>query len=193
MSSSSLIRWAGPAAVLGGVLSILYSLLGENHWSHVPLDAARHAFLLVGIIGLYLYLRRAERFGWLGTIGFYLCSVVFAAVTIFDIGIMVSGAVEQWYILVGPARALLLILGLTLFGAAILRARVLPRGGAWLLIAAALANLVGILIMIISGGTAGAWIFIVATVLFAFGWVWLGYGLWSSRGKPSRTQPARVS
>jgi hypothetical protein len=68
---------------------------------------------------------------------------------------------------------------LLLFGAAVLRAGRLPRGGAWLLIAAALTNVLGILAMIITGGTLGAWVFVVPTVLFGLGWAWLGYGLWS--------------
>jgi hypothetical protein len=83
-------------------------------------------------------------------------------------------------------------MGLLLFGAAVLRAGRLPGGGAWLLIAAALTNVVGILAMIISGGTLGAWVFIVPTVLFGLGWAWLGYALWSQRGA-SAEQPSRVS
>ncbi len=190
MLSSDLIRWGALAAALGGALSILFVFVGENSGLHVPLDTARHALLVGGIAAIYLYVRQSSgRFGAMGTVGFYLCSVVFAAVTILDIGILVSGAVEQWYILIGPGRALFLIVGLVLFGAAILRARVLPSGGAWLLIAAALANVVGILIIIVSGGRVGAWIFIVPTILFGLGWVWLGYGLWSERDASTDQSP----
>ncbi len=192
MSDSNLIQWGALAAVLGGALSILFAFVGENSALHVPLDTVRHALLVGGIAAIYLYVRRsAGRFGAMGTVGFYLCSVVFAAVTILDIGIMLSGAVEQWYILIGPGRALFLILGLVLFGAAILRARVLPSGGAWLLIAAALANVVVILIIIVSGGRVGAWVFLVPTILFGLGWMWLGYSLWSEREAPT-DQSSRV-
>jgi hypothetical protein len=51
LSASGLIRWGGLAAVVGGVLSILFACIGEDSWAHVPLDAARYAFLVVGIVG----------------------------------------------------------------------------------------------------------------------------------------------
>jgi hypothetical protein len=191
MSSTDLIRWSAPATVVGGLLSILFAFVGEDSWAHVPLDAARYALLVVGIAGIYLYLRRSERFGMLGTVGFYICVFVFALVAILDLGIIVNEGVEQTYIALGPVRGPLLLLGLLLFGAAVLRAGRLPRGGAWLLIAAALANVVAILAMIVSGGTLGGWLFIVPTVLFGVGWGWLGYGLWSEGGA-SAEQPSRV-
>jgi hypothetical protein len=34
-------------------------------------------------------------------------------------------------------------------------------------------------------------VFIVPTVLFGLGWVWLGYGLWSESGATAE-QPSRV-
>jgi hypothetical protein len=191
LSASGLIRWGGLAAVVGGVLSILFAFIGEDSWAHVPLDAARYAFLVVGIAGIYLYLRRSERFGLLGTVGFYVCVFVFALVAILDLGIIVNEGVEQTYIALGPVRGPLLLLGLLLLGAAVLRAGRLPRPGAWLLIAAALTNVLGILGMIVSGGTLGAWVFIIPTVLFGLGWGWLGYGLWSESGAATE-QPSRV-
>lgn len=177
--------------MLGGALSILFSFVGEDHWAHVPLDAARYVFLVVGVAGLYLYLRQSSRFGRLGTVGFYLCIVVFALIAILDLGIIVNEGVEQWYIALGPVRGPLLLLGLVLFGIAILRAGRLPRGGAWLLIAASVANVGAVLAMIVSGGALGAWIFIVPTVLFGLGWSWLGHGLWSEIGA-SAERPSRV-
>jgi hypothetical protein len=177
LSASDLVRSGGPAAVVGGVLSILFAFVGENSWAHVPLDAARYAFLVAGIVGIYLFLRRSERFGLLGRVGFYVCVFVFALIALLDLGIIVNEGVEQTYIALGPVRGPLLLLGLLLFGAAVVRAGRLPGGGAWLLIAAALTNVLGILAMIISGGTLGGWVFLVPTVLFGLGWTWLGYGL----------------
>jgi hypothetical protein len=191
MASTVLVRWGGPAAMLGGVLSIVFAFVGENSWAHVPLDAARYAFLVVGIVGIYLFLRRSERFGLLGRVGFYVCVFVFALIALLDLGIIVNEGVEQTYIALGPVRGPLLLLGLLLFGAAAVRAGRLPRGGAWVLIAAALTNVLGILAMIISGGTLGGWVFLVPTVLFGVGWAWLGYGLWSEGGA-SAEQPSRV-
>ena len=179
MSSSNLIRWGALAAMLGGALSILFAFLGENNWAHVPVDAARYALLVVGIAGLYLYLRQSSGFGRLGTAGFYVCIFVFALIAILNLGIIVNEEVEQTYSALGPVHGALLTLGMLLFSAAELRAERLPHGGAWLLIASALTNVLGKLAMIISGGTPGAWVFIVVTVLFGLGWAWLGYGLWS--------------
>jgi glycerophosphoryl diester phosphodiesterase len=180
-----LIRWCGLAAVLGGLLSILFAFVGEDSWAHVPLDAARYAFLAVGIVGIYLYLRPSERFGLLGTVGFYTCVFIFALVAISDLSILVNEGVEQTHIPLGPAReTLLLLLGLLLFGAALVRAGRLPRAGACLLIAAAV---VGISAMIVSGGALGALIFILATVLFGLGWGWLGYGLWSEEASSAQS------
>lgn len=177
--------------MLGGAFSVLFAFIGENSWVHVPLDAARYALLVVGIAGLYLYLRQSSGFGRLGAVGFYVCVFVFALIAILDLGIIVNEGVEQTYIALGPVRGPLLLLGLMLFGAAVLRAGRLPRGGAWLLIAAALTNVLGILAMIISGGTLGAWVFIIPTVLFGLGWAWLGYGLWVER-EASLEQSSRV-
>lgn len=179
MSSSNLIRWGALAAMLGGALSILFAFLGENNWAHVPVDAARYALLVVGIAGLYLFLRQSSGFGRLGTAGFYVCIFGFASIAVLDLGIIVNEGVERIYITLGPVRGPLLLVGMLLFSAAELRAEGLPHGGAWLLIASALTYVLGILAMIISGGTLGAWVFIVPTVLFGLGWAWLGYGLWS--------------
>lgn len=189
MSSSDLIRWSGPAAMLGGLLSVVFAFVGEDSWAHVPLDAARYAFLVVGIVGIYLYLRRSEGFGMLGTVGFYVCVFVFALVAILDLGIIVNEGVEQTYIALGPVRGPML-LGLLLFGAAVVRAGGLPRTAAWLLIAAALTNVVGILAMIVSGGTLGAWVFIVPTVLFGLGWGWLGDGWGTACGPEVGPHPS---
>lgn len=191
MNSSKVILWAAPAAMLGGALSILFAFVGENSWAHVPLDAAGYALLVVGIAGLYLYLRRSRGFGRLGTVGFYVCIFVFAMVAILDVGMIVNEEVERLYLALGPLRGPMLLLGLLFFGVATLRARKPSRGGAWLLIGATVTNVLGILAMIASGGMAGAWIFILPTVLFGLGWAWLGYGLWSHQDEWTQ-QPARV-
>ncbi len=175
----------------GGALSILFAFLGEESWAHVPVDAARYALLVVGIVGIYLYLRRSERFGRLGAVGFYVCVFVFALIAILDLGIIINEGVEQTYIALGPVRGPLLLLGLLLFGAALVREGRLPPVGAWLLIATAITNVLGILVMIVSGGTVGGWVFLLPTVLFGVGWAWLGYGLWSE-GEASAEQPSRV-
>ncbi len=191
MSSAGFVRWGAIAAIVGGALSVLFPFVGERSWAHVPVDAARYAFLVVGVVGLYLHLRRSSGFGRLGAVGFYVCLFVFALVAILDLGIIVNEGVEQMYIALGPVRGPLLMVGLVLFGVATLREGSLPRGGAWFLVAAALTNVLGVLAMIISGGALGGWVFILPTVLFGIGWAWLGYGLWYE-GRVSAEQPSRV-
>ena len=65
-----------------------------------------------------------------------------------------------------------LILGYIFFGIATVRAGVLPRGGAWLLIAGAL---------LAFGGAVSRLIGIVAAAVFGAGLAWMGYALWSSK------------
>jgi hypothetical protein len=181
----------GVAAMLGGALSVLYSFVGETHWSHVPLDAARHIFLAAGVTGLYFYLRCSDRFGWLGTVGFCLCLAAFVLVAALDFGILMNEGVERLYISLGPVRALLLIAGSLLFGMAALRSAALPRGGAMLLVVAALSSPVAILVVAVSGGRFTAWIFTVPTILFGLAWLALGYALWTRRDAAAG-QPARA-
>lgn len=192
MSSTGFVRWGAIAAIVGGALSVLFPFLGERSWAHVPVDAARYAFLVVGIVGIYLYLRQSRSFGRLGVVGFYVCLFVFALVAILDLGIILNEEVEQTYLALGPVRGPLLMVGLLLFGVATLREGSLPRGGSWLLIAAALTNVLGVLAMIVSGGTLGGWVFILPTVLFGLGWAWLGYGLWSEGRASAEQLPSRV-
>jgi len=118
-------------------------------------DAARYALLVVGLVGIYLHLRRSTGFGRLGAVGFYVCLFVFALIAILDLGIIIDEGVEETYIALGPVRGPLLMAGLVLFGVATLREGSLPRGGSWLLIAAALTNVLGVVAMIVSGGTLG--------------------------------------
>jgi hypothetical protein len=190
-ASAGFVRWSAVAAMAGGAVSILFTFLGEESWAHVPVDAARYALLVVGIVGIYLHLRPSTGFGRLGAVGFYVCLLVFALVAILDLGIIINEGVEETYIALGPVRGPLLMVGLVLFGAATLREGSLPGGESWLLIAAALTNVLGVVAMIVSGGTMGAWVFILPTVLFGLGWAWLGYGLWSE-SRASAEQPSRV-
>ena len=95
MSSAGLVRWGAFAAMVGVALSVLFAFVGESSWAHVPVDAARYAFLVVGVVGLYLHPRQSRGFGRLGAVGFYVCLFVFALVAILDLGIVVNEGVEQ--------------------------------------------------------------------------------------------------
>ena len=130
MAASIFIRWGGIPAVLGGVLTAIGSFL--TYSGAASLWAAGFALLVVAITGIYLYLRRSGPFGLLGLVGFCLCVFAFVVLTIISSGHLLNLWGARWYEALGPLWSPWLILGYALFGVAILRARRLPRGGAWL-------------------------------------------------------------
>jgi hypothetical protein len=204
MLSSNLIRWGAVAAMVAGVLSVVLGVLsipllieeGSEGTGWYILESARAASLAVGLLGLYLYLRRQRRFGRLGTVGFYMLIVVTVAdIVIYSAFALTEGRGTgvQWFdAQFGPLHPLLLIFGILLFGMGILRAGSLSRAGAWLWILAALI-FVGILVGIVTGvAPIYNWGFLLADGLFGLGAILLGYGLWSHRDEPFQaTQPAR--
>jgi len=200
MVASSLIWWGGPAAILGGVLSFLVgvlSILGVlgnsyNSVMQAPLSAANYTLGIVGVMGIYLYLRRSGRFGLSGTVGFYMCVWALLVLTILSLGDLLNVWGARWYEALGLLWSPWVNLGLVLFGVAILRAGRLSRGGAWLLIAFSITEVGAIVAMAISGYTLGGWVWNVPSVVFGLGFVWLGYGLWSESGA-SAGRPSRVS
>jgi len=86
MAASSLIRWGGPAAVLGGVVFLLANILPVTNGMHEALWGAGFALVLVGITGVYLHLRRSGRIGLSGTLGFYMYVIAFVVPTILSLG-----------------------------------------------------------------------------------------------------------
>jgi hypothetical protein len=186
MSSSNLIRWGGLAAMLAGAFFIVEALavpfIGDVHWAFHMLDFPAHAFLAVGLVGLYLWQKRQERFGWLGTIGVVL--IVFASVLIALGGlaiVFIDGVLkapeEALNDIVHPLE-LLVIIGAVLFGMATMNVNVLPSGGALLIIVGAL-GFFGISF----AGVGPEWLISVAVVILGAGWAWLGYALWSESGE----------
>ena len=198
MQSSNLIRWAGLAAVLSGVSSVIGDLLSLV----VDLESAESAattpymlvfllyllgtvLLLLGLVGLYS--SQSEPAGFLGLLGFlvaFLGTALVSGALWFELFITPSLAVEAPELaeaelgLAGFAISfLLVVVGWVLFGVAALRARVYPRLAAALLIVGAVASLVPIPL---SG--------VVLSVAVA----WLGLMLFTGRGMPSE-QPSRVS
>ena len=198
MQSSNLIRWAGLAAVLSCVSSVMGDLLSLV----VDLESAESAattpymlvfllyllgtvLLLLGLVGLYS--SQSEPAGFLGLLGFlvaFLGTALVSGALWFELFITPSLAVEAPELaeaelgLAGFAISfLLVVVGWVLFGVATLRARVYPRLAAALLIVGAVASLVPIPL---SG--------VVLSVAVA----WLGLMLFTGRGMPSE-QPSRVS
>ena len=96
MGVSSLIRWGGPAAVLGSLLVVFGDFLPTHHWMYSPLWAAGSAFMVVAITGVYLYLRRSGRIGLSGTVGFYMCVFAFVVITISSLGVLLNIWGARW-------------------------------------------------------------------------------------------------
>ncbi len=192
MSSSNLIRGGGPAALLGGLLFVVYAVgislvtaynpaLKESSAGHAIyhlFNAPPNALMFIGIVALYLFLRRSDRFGLLGKIGFYICAVVFALEAIGGLAIiasetMMGGAGVAMLDAVHP-MVLLLMLGSVLFGIGVLRSGAMARGAALMLV------VVPVLMIASLFGLGGPqWAFIGGMALFGLGWAWLGYDLWS--------------
>jgi hypothetical protein len=194
MASPSLIRWGGLAALLAGAFFIVEALavpfIGDVHWAFHALDFPAHAFLAVGLVGLYLWQKRQERFGWLGTIGVILIVTASVLIALGGLAIVIVDGVlkapeEALNEVVHPLE-LLVIIGAVLFGMATMQMNVLPSGGALLIIVGAL-GFFGISF----AGVGPEWLISVAVAVLGVGWAWLGYALLLKIGR-SAQQPKRV-
>ena len=184
MSSSDLIRWGGLAAMGAGVLFILYSLLslaagkGDEPGPLDILAILAYGFEVVGLIGFHAL--QGRNYGRIGRAGLY---TTIGAVVVWEFLILTSlfggnESLPEWLVAVGVLGTLV---GLVLYGAATLQAKVLPR---WC----------GILFIILWPGTilfstalAGYY----ASIWEGLVWIALGYGLWLHRGAAAE-QLARV-
>ena len=179
MSSADLVRWGGLAAIGAGVLAIAYGLLGlltGKGDEPGPLDILvilAQALEVVGLLGFHAL--QGRNYGRIGRAGLY---TTIAALVLFELLLVASllgGDVGlDWLVAVG---VLGLLVGLVLYGAATLQARVLPR---WCGILFIILMPVGILL----GDFQPVWGGLV--------WLALGYALWSQRRGMAARRPARV-
>lgn len=184
MSSSDVIRLGALAALVGGVYFIVAAALTnfvESRVAYNAIEAPAYAVLVLGLVGVHA--SQVGRFGTLGKVGFYVALAGLALTAFCDLAIVLIEAVS------GPDTApgwlddflyirglLLTIFGSVLFGIAIFRANVLPRGAALLLIIGPLLDL-----GMIFGGVGNVWLLTVPEVLFGAAWAWLGYAILSGR------------
>lgn len=179
MSSSDLIRWGGLAAMVGGVSWLAYglvSLAGANVGESTPLDlfiVVGWLLQVVGMIGLHTL--QKENYGRIGRAGFYTF-IVGAPVQALGLLLFLAGS-ETLGELLTTVGGLGILVGLVLYGAATLQARVLPR---WCGIAL-LVSLPATILLQDYGG-----------IVFGVVWVALGYVLWSNRGAATE-HSSRVS
>jgi len=194
MSTSHRPKWSGLAAVLGGVLWIAQNvalafapegciaaecdLPGRSYREAssglVVLGLAAVLLIAGGFVGVVRLARRAGRFRRLGHTGLGL-SITGVALIAFAIVIqlIVFGGERgfqlwPWFVVPG---GLALVLGCLLLGIAILRAQVLPRWVAVLLI-------IGVLAML---GFNDQNERVLLAVPFGLAWIAVGYVLWSGR------------
>jgi hypothetical protein len=187
MMSSDIIRWGGIAAIIGGVLWVVWSNLfrvsfyaGNGPFSEGLLLLAA-LLTLAGLVGLHAL--QGANYGRIGRAGFYTAAVGLLAQALAALGLLIgSEALEvslQW--LVAPVGSLTVLVGLVLYGAATLQARVLARWcGVGLIVVPPIAFYMNS--RVLYGSLA----------LFGVLWVTLGYELSSPRGTPTEQQPSRV-
>jgi hypothetical protein len=194
MVSSNLLRWSGLAALVGGVLFAVLSiveflLFGGQSGSAVVASSAwlvvevayilAAAFLILGLVGLYLL--QAKPAGSLGLVAFMVAltgTVMLAGAdwSAAFFGPWVAEAAPELLVTepAGTMTAGVILtfvsfaLGWFLFGLASLRAGVLSRGPALLLmVGAVLALVLAFLELPFEAVVLGAAV------------AWMGYGLWS--------------
>ena len=205
ITSLKLIRWAGLAAILAGILYIVIQLIHppDNLASISTGAMATSSYLtiaiaLFGLIGIGgIYLRQVKEAGWLGLIGFLMLSFFWIATTAFNfaeafilplltndapkyvegiLGVFAGHASEvNLGVLpaLAPIAAGLYIFGGLLLGIATLRAGILPRWAAGMLIFGALAPLASSLL----GHPTDR----VLAVPMGIALAWLGYALFFER------------
>ncbi len=191
---AKLIRYAGPAAVLGGALYIatfgmvylIYGLFEEQAEGTFFRDydfiytfyTPMYALLLLGTFGLYLQQR--GYFGLMGRAGFYLTSLGFSLGAVGSAVIVAIGLTSGDGAAVGfpqfVAHALahaFYATGSILLGTATFRAGVLPK---------AAAVMMGIgpawqFALSLAGVDQSYLLLLLPFAVTALGWMWLGYAL----------------
>jgi hypothetical protein len=193
MATSRAIRLSGLAGMLGGVIlviavSIYYGLritslelatiaVSSAYMTSLTLELISCILILLTLVGLHAH--QATKAGKLGFIGFL---IAFIGQT-FDFGrIYVMAFIVPFFAREAPfllefrgikmpsplreavlVTIVFLIIGYVLFGIATLRARILPRGGAILLI------------------IGGVLMFAPIKVVCGIAIIWLGYALWKNK------------
>ena len=188
MSCSTLIRWSGMAALLGGtlfIIAILVTLLSTLllFGSSGPSGLAAAAFytqsillligeslLVLGLVGLYVHQSEEA-----GIVGFISCLVAF-------FGLVLGLANVGWSDLLGA-------FGWALFGAASLQAGIYPRPATILLIIGAIAaGLLTPLLGSVGGGLVG-YVGALAIIVLNAAIAWLGFSLFTGKGLASTGEP----
>ena len=193
--TDSLIRWAGLAYLLAGISLIVHVLLhpvgadvaASQNGLWLPAHTIGFIGFVLGMFGLLgLFARQMQAFGRGGVAAFVVAfagQTMTAGVVFFDsflvpvlgkdapallspTGSIFMGAPGLVIVLAG----VLVTAGFIALGAATLRAGLLPKGGAALLIAGSWFGL---------GPVVSHYAFVLGGLLFGAGTAWLGFAIWS--------------
>lgn len=177
MTSSGIVRWGAIAAMIGGALWVVWGLLsraipyaagGPSYDGLLRLSAGLVLFAalltLGGLVGLDAL--QAGSYWNVGRAGFYTAAVGLLAQALAALVLLMGSEALQW--LLAPVGSLAVVVGLALYGAATLRARVLARWCGWALI-----------VVPLIASFLNSKVFYGSIALFGVLWVALGYVLWS--------------
>lgn len=200
MAASRLIRWGGPAAVLGGLLWMAYAVMvarmpdgciADECLTRDMRDSSGAAPLFIGAVllialGMAALVRRSQAVGRFGTLGRAGLGSAATGIVVLLLALLVQtiffrGDFPLMPNFVIPA-GLALVVGVVLLGITILRSGVLPRWTAALLIIGALAML----------GVNDQNERILLAIPFGLAWIAVGYVLWPDRAT-THTQQERAS
>ena len=206
MTREKMMRYGGPAAILGGVMHVLafvavyliyfafaeeakHTFFGQHAFIHI-IDVAMFALLAVGATGVYLsqsgLLGRIARASFFLTLTGFGLGVV-GGLIIIMVGLTVSDEATLGVldIVAHPLAQVLYTLGSAIFGVALFRKGTLPKLGALLVAVGPVA-----LFALFMTGNQQAFVPITATVVATgLGWAVLGCGLLGRRVS-SETPPA---
>ena len=187
-SNSNIIRWGGMAAMLGGVFWVVWSNLFRAGFEAAgsPISDAllllAALLTLAGLVGLNAL--QGGNYGSIGQVGFYTAAAGLLTQALGALVLLMgSEALESLALwLVAPAGSLIVLVGLVLYGAATLQARVLAR---WCGI--------GLIVVPPIAFYMNSKVFYGSLALFGVLWAALGYVLWSRRATPTeQRRPSRV-
>ena len=186
MTASNITRWGGIAAMLGGVFWVVWSNLfrvnSEAAGGPISDGLLMFAALLTlgGLVGLHAL--QGANYGRIGRAGLYAAAVGLLVQALAALLLLMGNdaweVTLQW--LVAPVRSLIVLVGLVLYGAATLQARVLARWCG-----------VGLIVVPPLAFYMNSRIFYGSLALFGVLWVALGYVLFSRSSTPTE-QPSRV-
>ena len=188
MSSSDLIRWGGFAAMIGGVVWVLWGLL----FRAIPESAVTDVLLIMvalctvgGFVGFHAL--QKDNYGRIGRGGFWTVVVATLALVVGLLDELLGSTIPRgiWTVtgLLFALGTLAVFVGFVLYGAASLQARVLPR---W----CGIVFIVGPSIFLLGALLGNSWEPF-GGILFGLLWLALGYILLLQR-ETSLGQPSRV-